>query len=145
MMTSLLLQREGEHGVNDGSFLLYSRRVLNRKLPSLSPSLVTPVPIDNPAQHQGRVRTTPHVEGQYVAHIYVSLVVERESSLNKVLLDVLADARARVPTLKDLWSTGDLSKKPELHVSLSRPIYLRAHQRESLKSAVKNISRQFPP
>jgi hypothetical protein len=106
---------------------------------------VTSGPIDDPAQHQGRVRATPHVEGQYAAHIYVSLVVERGSSLNKVLLDVLADARARVPTLKDFWSEGDLSKKSELHVSLSRPIYLRAHQRESLKSAVKNVSRQFPP
>jgi len=118
---------------------------LNRKLPSLSSSLVTPTPIDNPALHQGRLRTIPHVDGQYTAHVYVSLIVERDSALNKVMRDVLDDAKTVVPTLNDLWSAGELPKKPELHISLSRPTYLREHQREVLKRAIKTISRRFTP
>lgn len=31
--------------------------------------------------------------------------------------------------------------KQELHLSLSRPIYLRAHQRDSLKEAIRNIAK----
>lgn len=116
-----------------------------RKLPSLSPSLTTPAPVDNPALHQGRVRTTPHVDGQYAAYVYVSLAVERGSALNKVIHDACDDAKAAVPALNNSWSAGELSKKSELHISLSRPTYLRAHQREVFKRAVKNLSRQFAP
>ncbi|RDB17898.1 U6 snRNA phosphodiesterase [Hypsizygus marmoreus] len=116
-----------------------------RKLPSLSPSLLLPVPTDNPTLHQGRVRSQPHVEGQWVAHIYVSLIVERRSNLHKLLDVVLGEAKVISPTLHDFWPTGEPSKKHELHISLSRPIYLRTHQREGLKAAVKSLSRQFPP
>jgi hypothetical protein len=118
---------------------------LNRKLPSLSPSLTTPAPVDNPALHQGRIRATPHVDGQYVAHVYVPLVVERGSALNKIIDDVLDDAKALAPSLNDFWSAGDQSKTPELHISLSRPTYLRAHQREEFRRAIRTISRQFAP
>ena len=33
----------------------------------------------------------------------------------------------------------------ELHVSLSRPVYLRHHQREDFKKAVKVIASSLPP
>ena len=33
----------------------------------------------------------------------------------------------------------------ELHVSLSRPVYLRHHQREDFKKAVKAITSSLPP
>ncbi|KAF9013362.1 hypothetical protein BDQ17DRAFT_1321214 [Cyathus striatus] len=81
-----------------------------RKLPPLPSSLLSLAPIDNPALHQGRKRTTPHVEEM-------------------------------VPTLHEHWLV-DNSLHIELHVSLSRPIFLRAHQREELKRAVKHISRK---
>lgn len=71
--------------------------------------------------------------------------MERGSTLNKVIHDVLDDARALVPTLNDSWSAGDPSKKRELHISLSRPTYLRAHQREDFRKAVRTLSRQFAP
>lgn len=123
-----------------------SSLILNRtrRLPPLSSSLVTPAPVDNPALHQGRIRTTPHIEGQYAAHVYVSLAMERASALSRVIHDVLVDAKAIVPSLNS-WSAGELSTTPELHVSLSRPTYLRAHQREILKKAVKDLSRRFVP
>ena len=106
---------------------------------------MTPTPVDNPALHQGRIRATPHVDGQYVAHVYVPVVVERSSALNKIIDDVLDDAKTLAPSLNDFWSTGDLSKNRELHISLSRPTYLRAHQREDFRRAIRTISRQFAP
>ncbi|KAF8073648.1 hypothetical protein FPV67DRAFT_1410341 [Lyophyllum atratum] len=116
-----------------------------RKLPSLSSSLLSPIPVDRPELHQGRIRTKPHVEGQWAAHIYVSLIVERHSALYSVISDVLRDAKETSPTLNDFWSSSGSPKRRELHISLSRPTYLRAHQREDLKRAVKGISKRFSP
>lgn len=113
-----------------------------RKLPPISSSLVLPGPIDNPALHQGRIRATPHVEGQFAAHVYVSLALGRHSMLHKLVQDILRDVKAVVPTLREIWPTGEASMHPELHISLSRPIFLRAHQREDLKRAVKNIAKE---
>lgn len=59
--------------------------------------------------------------------------------------DVFTDARMISPTLTDFWSGDELYKKRHLHISLSRPIYLRAHQREELKIAVKGLSKKFAP
>jgi Uncharacterised conserved protein len=113
-----------------------------RKLPPISSSLVAPGPVDIPALHQGRIRTTPHVEGQFVAHVYVSLALGRHSLLYKVLQDILRDAKEVIPTLRDIW---EANAPPDLHISLSRPIFLRAHQREDLKRAVKNIAKTHKP
>ncbi|KDR82627.1 hypothetical protein GALMADRAFT_238043 [Galerina marginata CBS 339.88] len=112
-----------------------------RKLPPLSSSIVTPGPVDNPALHQGRIRTTPHVDGQFAAHVYVSLPLGRHSLLYKVVQAILCDAKEAIPTLHEIWTTEPVSQRPELHISLSRPIFLRAHQREDLKRAVKNIAK----
>ncbi len=120
---------------------LQSTDLNSRKLPPVPSSLVVPVPIDNPALHQGRVRTTPHVEGQFTAHVYVSLTLSRRSKLYKVIQDILSDAKIMVPTLQDIWSTTERSQRPTLHISLSRPFFLRAHQREDLKRAVKTIAK----
>lgn len=116
-----------------------------KKLPPISSSLVAPRPLDNPALHQGRIRTTPHVEGQFTAHVYVSLALGRHSMLYKVLQDILRDAKEIIPTLHDIWSAAEVNGHRELHISLSRPIFLWAHQREDLKRAVKNISKAHKP
>jgi hypothetical protein len=116
-----------------------------RKLPPISSSLVAPGPVDIPALHQGRMRTTPHVEGQFAAHVYVSLALGRHSLLYKVLQDILRDAREVIPTLRDIWSPVEANAPLDLHISLSRPIFLRAHQREDLKRAVKNIAKAHKP
>jgi len=125
-----------------------------RKLPPLSDSLRPPTPIHNPALHQGRTRTTPHVDGQFVAYVYVPVFVDARSALGKLLDKVTTDARELVP---GLWDVGflevdggdaELSWKKEgreLHLSLSRPIYIRAHQREELKRAVKMLAKSHPP
>ncbi|KIM43234.1 hypothetical protein M413DRAFT_26402 [Hebeloma cylindrosporum] len=119
--------------------------VKKRKLPPISSSIVAPGPVDIPALHQGRIRTTPHVEGQFAAHVYVSLALGRQSLLYKVLQGVLRDAKEAIPTLRDIWSPVEANAPPDLHISLSRPIFLRAHQREDLKRAVKNIAKAHKP
>ena len=115
-----------------------------RKLPPLSSSLVVPVPIDNPALHQGRLRSTPHVEGHFATHVYVSLTVNRHSQLYQTIQDILSDARMIVPSLNDMWPS-ETRQHPELHISLSRPIFLRAHQREDFKRAVRNAAKSQKP
>lgn len=106
-----------------------------------------PVPIDDPALHQGRLRSTPHVEGQFAAYIYASLVLERRSALYNLLVAVFGTAKEIVPTLHQLWTPVDdaTAERSELHISISRPIYLRAHQREDLKRAVNGIAKRHCP
>lgn len=101
--------------------------------------------MDNPALHQGRIRTKPHVEGQFAAHVYVTLIIGRRSPLHNLLDEILNNAKRLAPTLTAFWSQEEQIKKRELHISLSRPTYLRTHQREDLKKAVKSLSRRFPP
>jgi U6 snRNA phosphodiesterase len=124
---------------------------LHRKLPRLSPSLVVPTPIDNPALHEGRVRTMPHVEGQFAAYVYVCLRLERWSRMQAIVSDALSFAMATSPTIRPIvenlsaHGTDNQSAEGELHISLSRPTYLRAHQRGDLKMAVKASSRKSHP
>ncbi|TFK70389.1 hypothetical protein BDN72DRAFT_870338 [Pluteus cervinus] len=116
-----------------------------RTLPPLSQTFVPPAPIDDPTKHQGRIRTTPHVEGQWCAHIYVCIPIRHSSSLRTFLLDVLKDAREAVPSLQSFVAEEETSSGNELHISLSRPIYLRSHQREDLKKAVAGLARTSRP
>ncbi|KAK7021220.1 U6 snRNA phosphodiesterase [Favolaschia claudopus] len=113
-----------------------------RKLPTLSATLTGPQHVDDPSLHQGRTRSKPHVDGQYAAHIYASVPLSRSSGLFKLLCKIIESGQTMVPSLHDFWSNDS---KPELHISLSRPIYLRAHQREEIKRAVKNVADKSPP
>jgi len=49
------------------------------------------------------------------------------------------------PRLREIWPDPNGCQRPELHISLSRPIFLRAHQREELKRSVKNIAKAQKP
>lgn len=128
--------------------------VFDRRLPSLSSTFIPTGPVDNPALHQGRVRTTPHVEGQYAAYVYVPIQLGRKSKLLALLRDIYLRAKELAPTLHPIGfsevqdqdtANGPAGHKAELHVSLSRPIYLRAHQRDELKRAVRSIARARQP
>ncbi|THU99131.1 hypothetical protein K435DRAFT_752217 [Dendrothele bispora CBS 962.96] len=127
--------------------------VKKRKLPTLSSSLIVPAPKDDPTLHQGRIRATPHVDGQWAAHIYVSIKLSRRSALYTLIQKAFERARETVPTLRDIWDLrfsnesqkDELRKTLELHVSLSRPIFLRAHQREEFKQAIRLLARNISP
>jgi U6 snRNA phosphodiesterase len=113
-----------------------------RKLPALASQLVLPVPIDNPALHQGRMRISPHVEGQFAAYVYVPLQIPRKSIFDGFLDQVMRRSKEDVPIIHPIGGIHDINvAERELHVSLTRPIYLRAHQREEFRTAVRAIAR----
>ncbi|KAF9220485.1 hypothetical protein BS17DRAFT_787062 [Gyrodon lividus] len=122
-----------------------------RKLPTLSSSLTIPTPVDNPALHQGRLRTVPHVEGQYATYIYIPLVLHRKDALYTLIEDVLSFCKEPVPSLhaigrqNDEHLAGARATRWELHISLSRPLFLRAHQREEFKRAIKQVASSLAP
>ena len=119
-----------------------------RKLPTLSSSLIVPTPVDDPALHQGRVRTVPHVEGQYATYIYVPLVLHHKDGLYTLVEDALTLATTHVPSLHTIGreERGEVkTARWELHISLSRPLFLRAHQREEFKRAVRQLASSIAP
>lgn len=59
----------------------------------------------------------------------------------KLLLDSLQTAKELEPALHDFFGLGDEpGKHLDLHISLSRPIFLRAHQRDDLKRVVRSLA-----
>jgi len=124
-----------------------------RKLPALAAHLAPSAPLDDPSNHQGRTRTTPHVDGQWAAHVYVPIVVRR-GMLRRIVeraVDIArkGDAGTRID-VHTLGGSGrvrgsDSDVVRELHVSLTRPFFLRTHQREEMKRAVRDAARAHPP
>ena len=120
-------------------------------------NFVSTVPVDNPALHQGRTRSQPHVDGNWPSHIYipVSLSDAVNPKLLKVLRRAVADARRLVPELHSYLDSAASSRSPgdkradrqdggiQLHISLSRAIFVRAHQREIIKKAVRQSITNF--
>ena len=94
-------------------------------------------PTDNPALHQGRVRSSPHIDGQWACYVYVPVVSEAGEQLGKMLSSAFQAAKAKVPTLHPI---GLKDGRWELHLSLSRPTFLWTHQREEFKNAVRRVA-----
>ncbi|KAI0088559.1 hypothetical protein BDY19DRAFT_985452 [Irpex rosettiformis] len=122
-----------------------------RRLPALVSTLELPCPKDRPELHQGRIRNTPHVEGQYTAYVYVPLKLVATGSLHSLLHKVLKRARDLVPIIHTIGVSIDPDKRTqlpsdeELHISLTRPIHLRAHQREEFITAIRSIAKAHTP
>lgn len=112
--------------------------MVHRLLPKLAPTVTMPVPEDDPLKHQGRTRTQPHVDGQFASYIYAPITLDGD--LGRLLKTILEDLRCRLPSMHSLvhLATPDAS----LHLSLSRPLYLRVHERETIKQAVKQASKE---
>lgn len=108
-----------------------------RKLPPLSSKLVAITVTDNPALHQGRVRSFPHVDGRWACHVYVPVASEVGEQLGEVLSSAFQAAKAKVPALHPI---GLNDGRWELHISLSRPTFLWTHQREEYKNAVRRVA-----
>src|ERR1700761_1867036 len=123
--------------------------VKKRRLPALAPYLMPAVPLDDPSKHQGRTRATPHVEGQWAAHVYVLLVLR--GALRGIVERAISIAKQDVACVRLLGSadsdTGmdSVATVRELHVSLTRPFFLRAHQKEEMKRAVRDAAKAHPP
>ncbi|ETW82096.1 hypothetical protein HETIRDRAFT_122905 [Heterobasidion irregulare TC 32-1] len=125
------------------------------KLPPLPSHLVVPVPSDDPSKHQGRTRTTPHVDGQWAAYVYVPVAIAAldHRPLRALVRRLLARAKEAVPSLQPLAASERqqldagraVEGDSELHISLSRPIFIRSHQREDVKRAVKSLASAHCP
>ncbi|KDQ09910.1 hypothetical protein BOTBODRAFT_58433 [Botryobasidium botryosum FD-172 SS1] len=109
-------------------------------LPALPVSFLSHIPTSDPTAHQGRRRLQPHVDGQFAAHVYISVPLNRKTF--RILQNALALAKVEVPELYSLLGEGE---KCDLHISLSRPIYLRAHQREEFKRAIRTLASESAP
>ncbi|KAF9267398.1 hypothetical protein L218DRAFT_984928, partial [Marasmius fiardii PR-910] len=137
-----------EYGSSSEEERVVREPVKKRKLPSLSSSLVVSIPKDDPALHQGRIRSTPHVQGQWAVHVYVPVLVERQSPLHQLLQDVLKTAKgisSALQTIHGMDDDGGDKKVIELHVTLSRPIFVRAYQREEVKRCIKSLAQLNHP
>jgi U6 snRNA phosphodiesterase len=129
-------------------FIYHSTSVYSipsRKLPSLSASIVPSPLVDNPSLHQGRIRTVPHVDGQFSAHVYLSLSIEPRTRIHQLVSDVLGCAREMAPTLQSSFYCAADTERAELHISLSRPTFLRSHQREDFKRAIQALAKKHSP
>jgi hypothetical protein len=122
-----------------------------RKLPALAAHLAPSVPLDDPSKHQGRTRTTPHVDGQWAAYVYIPIALG--GTLRRIVERAVGIAKngdnsgtsVVVHTVGGLDSVRDSDVACELHVSLTRPFFLRAYQREEMKRAVRDAAKTLPP
>ncbi|KAG8698449.1 poly(U)-specific 3'-to-5' RNA exonuclease [Ceratobasidium sp. 395] len=131
---------------NSGSSHRIAEPKKAKTLPKLESTLFTPAPVDDPSKHQGRTRSVPYVEGQFVGHVYVPVKLEGE--LLQMLREVVRCAQAANPAWYSLLdpetetSSSQPSSKVTMHLSLSRPIPLRAHQRDDLRKEVRRTATQ---
>ncbi|KAF9171218.1 nuclear protein localization protein 4 [Mortierella sp. AD010] len=102
-------------------------------------------PPDNPERHQGRVRTRAHIDGSWPVHVYLSAIdalnetVKLSGDLFDIVSTLVKSARKTVPSTVSLLQSIETQKNPkaipteaktaegatELHISLTRPIYLQ--------------------
>ncbi|KAG0271023.1 poly(U)-specific 3'-to-5' RNA exonuclease [Linnemannia exigua] len=91
---------------------------------------------DNPERHQGRTRARAHVDGSWPVHVYLEVKLSHE--LFDIVTTLTRTTQSLVPsTVSMLQSTASLKKNSipieaesaedasELHISLTRPIYLQ--------------------
>ncbi|CAJ0747640.1 17917_t:CDS:2 [Entrophospora sp. SA101] len=113
------------------------------------------VHIDNPDEHQGRVRTKLHVEGNWATHVYMEVIIpedfedllknikiQSESFLNnnEKEIKVFSCLEEEESELLKLLDKDVLNIK--LHISLTKPIFLKYFQIngfwDNLKKGFKN-------
>ncbi|KAK1731885.1 hypothetical protein CaCOL14_009064 [Colletotrichum acutatum] len=90
---------------------------------------------DNPALHQGRKRTIPHIVGNWPSHVYVEW---HPSADQHSLLTALLDEITPLLGTRELTSllTSDLNAPLPLHISLSRPLSLTTTQKDAFLSSL---------
>ncbi|KAK3237201.1 hypothetical protein CYMTET_52706 [Cymbomonas tetramitiformis] len=96
------------------------------------------------AQHEGRVRAFPHVDGDFATHVLVRVGVP--PACRRPLRAILGKVAERLPDLHPL--TSPAADMPtwgcnEFHLSLSRTVAIRAHQLEPLLQALRSSLRRW--
>ncbi|MBW0503399.1 hypothetical protein O181_043114 [Austropuccinia psidii MF-1] len=123
-----------------------------RKLPSPqfknSNSTQNKIMDDDPNLHQGRKRSQAHVEGNWLTHVFIPINLNQnfQKILNAIIakLNQIPDSKTWYSLIDDNLAAQD-KKKTEisLHLSLTRPIYLKTNERrefhEQLKKAIMDV------
>ncbi|CAN4105400.1 unnamed protein product [Withania somnifera] len=130
-----------------------SASISTTQLPPPPISLLHPpnslVPLDSlPTSQVNRVRSFPHVEGNYALHVYIPVHIP--SATRKELASFLKKVTVLVPTLHavdvDVPLSGLLKDEAllekvvlgrEFHISLGRTVPLRVHQINSMVSMLR--------
>ncbi|GBB95409.1 hypothetical protein RclHR1_02530004 [Rhizophagus clarus] len=98
--------------------------------------------IDDPSKHQGRMRSKPHVEGDWATYIYVEVTLTEEADhiINKIeelakevgieIISCVENHQDNNNSLNELDPNGYYEEN-KLHISLSRPLFLKHHQIEN--------------
>ncbi|CAG8570233.1 9625_t:CDS:10 [Acaulospora morrowiae] len=106
-----------------------SKRREPKKLPPLPPEFLSLYQdkkyVDNPEIHQGRIRATPHVEGNWATHVYMEVMLPDEfkdliHEIKTCAQNIVNDGGVNIYSCID----GD----SKLHISLSRPLFLKYFQ-----------------
>ncbi|KAK4499324.1 hypothetical protein PRZ48_009837 [Zasmidium cellare] len=118
------------------------------KLPPLPPafrdlysSTVRTSTQDDPSLHGGRKRVTPHVAGNWPAHVYLEW--NPEEGDYKLLCLALQDVQHALENgLENVHSLlqNDLGVQLPLHVSLSRPLSLKTEQKDKFLDRLKAVT-----
>jgi len=144
---AILVSYSGSSSENEGEGPPLPPAIKKRRLPALASHLMPAVPLDDPSKHQGRTRSTPHVEGQWAAYVYVPLVLH--GALRGTVERAVAMAKQEVPSVHVLGASDadadSVAAVRELHISLTRPFFIRTHQKEEIKRAVRDAAKAHPP
>ncbi|XP_018324997.1 U6 snRNA phosphodiesterase [Agrilus planipennis] len=85
---------------------------------------LNPVPLDDPKQHDGRIRSFPHERGNWATYVYIPY----ES--NSFVFDLANTVINHVPTIK-------LQLVDDFHISLTKTVVLRYHWIDLFIQSVK--------
>ena len=120
--------------IADSSFPQQQRDVKRSRLPppAVSPPTLSRSPPSAPshsvtAAHQGRVRSFPHVEGNWATHVFIPIPASAS------LLQLLAECGSELQPAGLPFTPLPASA---LHLSLSRTVVLRFHQIQPFTSAL---------
>ncbi|KAI9806916.1 MAG: poly(U)-specific 3'-to-5' RNA exonuclease [Piccolia ochrophora] len=94
---------------------------------------------DDPALHGGRLRATPHVEGNWNTHVYLEWYPSRAE--HSRITSIMEYLRASVPSEGHKVHSllvNDLGAQTPLHISLSRPFILKSEQRQPFVERLKH-------
>jgi len=109
---------------------------MKKTLPKLS-SNFTPAAKEKETDENGRIRSTPHIQGQWSTHVYLDLP-SLTSSLSSLLCTCLSIVRLSLPntTIHPLL---------EPHVSLTRPLSLSTSQIDDFALTTRKILQDYNP
>ncbi|CAB4413197.1 unnamed protein product [Rhizophagus irregularis] len=108
--------------------------------------------IDDPSKHQGRIRSKPHVEGDWATHVYVDVTLTEEADhiinkieelakevVNKDGIKIISciEGHQDNNSLNELDPNGHC-EETKLHISLSKPLFLKYHQIEHFWNKLRN-------